>query len=185
MEAVKYLMGAYFHQDWDIDGGLVSDTVSAFLRERRLAQRHPHADASLPGVVIPRWRRTTSPGRRWRRTTSKLPIVMSYAATLARTHVVCRHPRASRPPAGWRERTSAVVDLQGREGAEGLGDDDGVIAGLEAEVGAGVDEGRGVATDREASRPLMASLDPVGSGLSADARILPAPSAADQIPPDR
>ncbi|RYC10470.1 contact-dependent growth inhibition system immunity protein [Nocardioides zhouii] len=35
MEAVKYLMGAYFHQDWDIDGGLVSDTVSAFLRERR------------------------------------------------------------------------------------------------------------------------------------------------------
>lgn len=35
MEAVKYLMGAYFHQDWDIDGGLVSDTVASFLLERR------------------------------------------------------------------------------------------------------------------------------------------------------
>lgn len=35
MEAVKYLMGAYFHQDWDMDGGQVSDTVRAFLSERR------------------------------------------------------------------------------------------------------------------------------------------------------
>jgi hypothetical protein len=35
MEALKYLMGAYFHQDWDLDGGTVSDTVSAFLDERR------------------------------------------------------------------------------------------------------------------------------------------------------
>jgi hypothetical protein len=35
MEALKYLMGAYFHQDWDMDGGKVSDTVSSFLGERR------------------------------------------------------------------------------------------------------------------------------------------------------
>lgn len=35
MEALKYLMGAYFHQDWDMDGGKVSDTVSSFLDERR------------------------------------------------------------------------------------------------------------------------------------------------------
>ena len=35
MEAVKYLMGAYFHQDWVMDGGGVSDTVASFLRERR------------------------------------------------------------------------------------------------------------------------------------------------------
>ena len=35
MEAVKYLMGAYFHQDWDIDGGEPSDTVASFLHERR------------------------------------------------------------------------------------------------------------------------------------------------------
>lgn len=34
MEALKYLMGAYFHQDWDIDGGQVSDTVASFLNER-------------------------------------------------------------------------------------------------------------------------------------------------------
>lgn len=34
MDAVKYLMGAYFHQDWDSDGGTVSDTVSSFLGER-------------------------------------------------------------------------------------------------------------------------------------------------------
>lgn len=27
MEAVKYLMGAYFHQDWVMDGRAVSDTV--------------------------------------------------------------------------------------------------------------------------------------------------------------
>ena len=35
MEALKYLMGAYFHQDWDMDGGTVSDAVSSFLTERR------------------------------------------------------------------------------------------------------------------------------------------------------
>ncbi|MCF6376456.1 hypothetical protein L2K70_02465 [Nocardioides KLBMP 9356] len=35
MEAVKYLMGAYFHQDWVMDGGTLSDTVGSFLRERR------------------------------------------------------------------------------------------------------------------------------------------------------
>ena len=35
MEALKYLMGAYFHQDWDTDGGQVSDTVASFLNERR------------------------------------------------------------------------------------------------------------------------------------------------------
>lgn len=35
MEALKYLMGAYFHQDWVTDGGSVSDTVATFLRERR------------------------------------------------------------------------------------------------------------------------------------------------------
>ena len=28
-------MAAYFHQDWVMDGGTVSDTVSAFLGERR------------------------------------------------------------------------------------------------------------------------------------------------------
>lgn len=35
MEAVKYLMGAYFHQDWVMDGGRSSDTVATFLNERR------------------------------------------------------------------------------------------------------------------------------------------------------
>ena len=35
MDAVRYLMGAYFHQDWVMDGGTVSDTVASFLRERR------------------------------------------------------------------------------------------------------------------------------------------------------
>jgi len=35
MEAVNYLMSAYFHQDWDADGGGVSDTVASFLTERR------------------------------------------------------------------------------------------------------------------------------------------------------
>lgn len=35
MEAVKYLMGAYFHQDWVMDGRAVSDTVASFLKERR------------------------------------------------------------------------------------------------------------------------------------------------------
>ena len=34
MEALKYLMGAYFHQDWDVDGGNASDTVASFLNER-------------------------------------------------------------------------------------------------------------------------------------------------------
>lgn len=33
MEAVKYLMGGYFHQDWDVYGGEVSDAVTAFLRD--------------------------------------------------------------------------------------------------------------------------------------------------------
>ena len=32
-EALSQLMGTYFHQDWDLDGGRVSDTVTAFLRE--------------------------------------------------------------------------------------------------------------------------------------------------------
>ena len=35
MTALEQLMGAYFHQDWDIDGGRVSDTVDAFLHEGR------------------------------------------------------------------------------------------------------------------------------------------------------
>ncbi len=35
MEAVKYLMGAYFHQDWVMDGGRSSDTVASFLHEQR------------------------------------------------------------------------------------------------------------------------------------------------------
>ena len=35
MEAVKYLMGAYFHQDWVMDGGKSSDTIASFLHERR------------------------------------------------------------------------------------------------------------------------------------------------------
>ena len=34
-EALSQLLGAYFHQDWDLDGGRVSDTVTAFLREPR------------------------------------------------------------------------------------------------------------------------------------------------------
>ncbi len=34
MEALKYLMGAYFHQDWDMDGGNSADTVASFLNER-------------------------------------------------------------------------------------------------------------------------------------------------------
>jgi hypothetical protein len=35
MDTVKYLMGAYFHQDWVLDGGSSSDTVASFLDERR------------------------------------------------------------------------------------------------------------------------------------------------------
>jgi len=35
MDAVEYLMGAYFHQDWVLDGGQSADTVDSFLRERR------------------------------------------------------------------------------------------------------------------------------------------------------
>lgn len=31
MSALEHLMGAYFHQDWDTDGGAVSDTVMAFV----------------------------------------------------------------------------------------------------------------------------------------------------------
>ena len=30
MQSLEHLMGAYFHQDWDLDGGSVSDTVEAF-----------------------------------------------------------------------------------------------------------------------------------------------------------
>jgi hypothetical protein len=30
MESLDHLMGAYFHQDWDLDGGTVNDTVNAF-----------------------------------------------------------------------------------------------------------------------------------------------------------
>lgn len=33
MQALEHLMGAYFHQDWNEDGGTVEDTVRAFLRE--------------------------------------------------------------------------------------------------------------------------------------------------------
>jgi len=35
LEAVKYLMEAYFHQDWVMDGGATSHTVASFLNERR------------------------------------------------------------------------------------------------------------------------------------------------------
>ena len=35
MDALEHLMAAYFHQDWVLDGGQVSDTVSVFLGERR------------------------------------------------------------------------------------------------------------------------------------------------------
>lgn len=35
MRALEQLMGAYFHQDWDIDGGRASDTVTAFVGEGR------------------------------------------------------------------------------------------------------------------------------------------------------
>ncbi|CAM3588578.1 contact-dependent growth inhibition system immunity protein [Nocardioides zeicaulis] len=34
MKALEYLMGAYFHQDYDIDGGTSADTVASFTRER-------------------------------------------------------------------------------------------------------------------------------------------------------
>lgn len=30
MDSLEHLMGAYFHQDWDLDGGTVHDTVDAF-----------------------------------------------------------------------------------------------------------------------------------------------------------
>ena len=33
MQALEYLMSAYFHQDWDVDGGTTSDTVARFLSE--------------------------------------------------------------------------------------------------------------------------------------------------------
>ena len=35
MEGIEQLVGAYFHQDWVMDGGKVSDTVRAFLSEPR------------------------------------------------------------------------------------------------------------------------------------------------------
>lgn len=31
MDSLEHLMGAYFHQDWDLDGGTVHDTVDAFV----------------------------------------------------------------------------------------------------------------------------------------------------------
>ena len=33
MDALAYLMSAYFHQDWDLDGGTVTDTVDQFSGE--------------------------------------------------------------------------------------------------------------------------------------------------------
>ena len=33
MDALAYLMSAYFHQDWDLDGGGVSHTVAQFMSE--------------------------------------------------------------------------------------------------------------------------------------------------------
>lgn len=33
MDALTHLLSAYFHQDWDLDGGTPSDTVAAYLRE--------------------------------------------------------------------------------------------------------------------------------------------------------
>lgn len=41
MRALEYLLGAYFHQDFDIDGGEASDTVAAFLR----SEQRPLAEA--------------------------------------------------------------------------------------------------------------------------------------------
>lgn len=34
MAALRYLLNAYFHQDFDLDGGQSADTVAAFLHER-------------------------------------------------------------------------------------------------------------------------------------------------------
>ena len=49
MEAVEYLMGAYFHQDWVMDGGQSADTVGSFLNERseRVAQTADELDVLL------------------------------------------------------------------------------------------------------------------------------------------
>lgn len=49
MEAVEYLMGAYFHQDWVMDGGQSADTVGSFLSERRqkVAQTADELDVLL------------------------------------------------------------------------------------------------------------------------------------------
>ena len=33
VDALAYLMRAYFHQDWDLDGGEVSHTVARFMSE--------------------------------------------------------------------------------------------------------------------------------------------------------
>jgi predicted ArsR family transcriptional regulator len=33
MQALAYLMSAYFHQDWDLDGGEVAHTVTRFMSE--------------------------------------------------------------------------------------------------------------------------------------------------------
>ncbi len=34
MNSLKYMMGAYFHQDFDVDGGTSAHTVAAFSQER-------------------------------------------------------------------------------------------------------------------------------------------------------
>lgn len=34
MEALAYPMSAYLHQDWNLDGGTASDTVTQFMSER-------------------------------------------------------------------------------------------------------------------------------------------------------
>lgn len=34
MDHLTYLIGTYFHQDFDLDGGESSDTVASFLHER-------------------------------------------------------------------------------------------------------------------------------------------------------
>lgn len=33
MDALAYLLGAYFHQDWDMGGGTVADAIAQFANE--------------------------------------------------------------------------------------------------------------------------------------------------------
>ena len=33
MDALAYLVGAYFHQDWDLAGGTIADAVTEFMGE--------------------------------------------------------------------------------------------------------------------------------------------------------